>query len=346
MPSLPTVLFVDDEPAHLRLCKTLLRKEWRVVTEESGAEGLARAALERPVIVVADHRMPGMTGTQMLERLRTRDPDCVRILLTAYRESDVMQEAINKAHVHRFFHKPLGAEELRLGLRRALEHRQALVELRSTRDLALLAGFCRLIAHDLNNVITPVMHAPTLLRDEDSSEEAIEILEDAVGSLAALTRELKAIAHGQIPRYDRRPEDILPILGKAITLTRNSGRPREFVVHQPAGELPVSMARSRCFRMFHNLLVNAVDATQDGGRIEVRVATEDGFVLIDVCDDGSGVQEDDSTHIFDQGFSTKGSSGLGLALSRLVAEGHDGSLELLPQDGGAAFRVRLPVHRP
>ena len=336
---------MDDEPSHLELCKTLLRKDWHVVTAESGLEGLAKAALERPVIVVADHRMPGMSGTEMLARLRKRDPDCVRILLTAYRDPETMQEAINVARVHRFFSKPLGPEELRLGLRRALEFRTARLELRANRDLALLGGLCRLIAHDLSNVMTPIMHAPDLLRQHDSGEEAISILDDAIGAMAALSKELRAIANGQLPRYDRQPGDLLKVLNRAISMARNTeqGACREFVIEQPDGDLRVNMAPSRCFRLFHNLLLNAVDATRKGGKVEVRVATQDGFVLIDVADDGPGIEAAAMPHIFDPGFSTKGSSGLGLAICRVVAQGHDGELEVLRRERGAAFRVRLPV---
>ena len=341
MSTKPTLLVVDDEPAHLKLVSTLLRRDWTVVTAENGAEGLAKAALARPHIAVVDHRMPGMTGTEMLKRLKSSDPDCVRILLTAYSDRKVMQEAINEAEIWRFFTKPIGAEQLRLGLRRAAEFREQKMELRSTREMALLGGLCRLVAHDLNNVITPIMHAPDLLREENDPE-TLDLLDEAVASLTMLGKELRSISHGRVPRYEREPYDLTRVLGKAVTLAK--GRKDASIRVEEFGETPiVPMAPQRCFRMFYNLLVNAMDASPDGGTVDVRVATQNGFVLVDVADEGPGIEPSALPHIFDTGFSTKGSSGLGLAICKIVAEGHDGELEVLPRDTGAAFRVRLPV---
>jgi signal transduction histidine kinase len=341
MTGLPTILFVDDEPAHLKLCKTLLRREWNVVTAENGAEALAKAAVTRPLIAVVDHRMPGMTGTEMLSRLKTRDSDCVRILLTAYSDRAVMQEAINEAEVYRFFTKPVGAEELRLGLTRAKEYRANRMELRSAREMALLGGLCRLVAHDLNNVITPIMHAPDVLRG-GYDDETLDLLGEAVDNLAMLGKELRAISHGRIPTYIREPHDITVVLEKAMTLAKAYGGAS--VRYKKFGTVPlVSVAPQRCFRLFYNLLVNAMDASPEGGTVDVRVGTQEGFVLIEVEDEGPGIEASALPHIFDTGFSTKGSSGLGLAICKIVAEGHEGKLEVLPRDRGAAFRVRLPV---
>ena len=117
-----TILCVDDEPNVLSALKRLLRKEpIRVLTAQSGAEGLTVLAEEVVHLVISDQRMPEMSGTEFLARVKALYPDIVRITLTGYTEVDSITDSINKGHIYKFFLKPWNDQNLKLEIRQALE---------------------------------------------------------------------------------------------------------------------------------------------------------------------------------------------------------------------------------
>ena len=95
---------------------------------------------------------------------------------------------------------------------------------------------------------------------------------------------------------------------------------------------------TRLRQVLANLVANGL---RHGSRVTIDVGERDGQVVVDVADDGPGV--DPTVDVFGRGVSGAGSSGLGLWLARAIAEGHGGALELLPASGrGACFRLSLP----
>src|SRR5574343_90613 len=118
-----TVLLVDDEPAILSALRRLLRQDgYHILTAESGREGLELLS-EYPVdLVISEMRMPEMNGAQFLEKDPHDYPDTVRILITGYAEIGATIDAINRGEIYRYIAKPWDDQELRLTLRKALEH--------------------------------------------------------------------------------------------------------------------------------------------------------------------------------------------------------------------------------
>jgi len=111
------ILVVDDEPLVLEaLALTLSRAkdlECEIETATNGEEALRKAATFRPEIVLADFRMPGMTGIDLLARLREQAPTTVRALITGYTDLEIAMEALEKAKIHYYIQKPWNNEELR-----------------------------------------------------------------------------------------------------------------------------------------------------------------------------------------------------------------------------------------
>jgi response regulator RpfG family c-di-GMP phosphodiesterase len=126
----PAILVVDDEGEILYSLRGLLRKDYNFHTAQSGYEALR--VLERtPIrVVVADQRMPEMTGVDFLAQIRTRYPDITRLLLTGYADLPAVIGAINQGQVFRYITKPWDTEALRLVLREAVEQHDQLAERR------------------------------------------------------------------------------------------------------------------------------------------------------------------------------------------------------------------------
>ena len=119
-----TVLLVDDEPRVLDSLEALLAMEHRVLRADRPEIALERLRGHDVAVVVSDQRMPGMTGTELLTRCREVAPDAVRILLTAFTDTDTLMESINAAGIYHFLLKPWEPTELRHVVGRAVEHRR------------------------------------------------------------------------------------------------------------------------------------------------------------------------------------------------------------------------------
>ena len=116
------ILVVDDEPANLRTLSRLFREDFEVFTATSGVEALELLKQHDVALLITDQRMPGMTGIELLKNTVSIRPRMVRIILTGYTDVDALVEAINCGQVYRYVAKPWSNDDLRLTVRRALEH--------------------------------------------------------------------------------------------------------------------------------------------------------------------------------------------------------------------------------
>jgi signal transduction histidine kinase len=115
------ILYVDDEPDNLRIFELTFRREFTIFTATSGDQGLEIINTKPVAVVISDHRMPGMTGTEFLARAATLDPKTVRIMVTAYGDAATLQDAINNGSIYRFIPKPWNPDDVRATLIRGIE---------------------------------------------------------------------------------------------------------------------------------------------------------------------------------------------------------------------------------
>ncbi len=122
-PDRPRILFVDDEENVLRALRRLFRREpWTLGFARSGAEALEVFERDGPYdVVVSDQRMPGMTGVELLRRLRAVRPQCVRIVLSGHTDVNAVIEAVNEGAIYKFLTKPWDDEVLRTSVAEAAE---------------------------------------------------------------------------------------------------------------------------------------------------------------------------------------------------------------------------------
>ncbi len=135
-----TLLLVDDENAITRALRRLFRKEgYRILTAQSGAEGLERLAQSKnPVsLIISDQRMPQMNGARFLEATKEIYPEAIRYLLTGYSEMDPLIQAVNKGEIDRYLTKPWNDEDLLLQVRQSLQHYELISENRRLSALTI-----------------------------------------------------------------------------------------------------------------------------------------------------------------------------------------------------------------
>lgn len=109
-----TILIVDDEIHNLSLLKRTLRGDYYILTASNGLEGLQ--VLEEYVdhisLIISDHKMPVMEGTEFLEKANQISPSAIKILLTGYSDIEILTHAVNKCGLFQYILKPFEPEEL------------------------------------------------------------------------------------------------------------------------------------------------------------------------------------------------------------------------------------------
>jgi signal transduction histidine kinase len=116
------LLYVEDEENLHFLFGKILPEQYQLFSALDGREALRILRKHKDIaIVVSDHRMPGMTGVELMAQVYEKYPETIRILLTAYGDREIVLEAINRGHVFHYLQKPWEENELLLILHHAVK---------------------------------------------------------------------------------------------------------------------------------------------------------------------------------------------------------------------------------
>jgi len=207
----------------------------------------------------------------------------------------------------------------------------------------------RVLGHELNNTLAPVGSLAASLRRivgrEPLPDDWRQDVDDGLGIIAARTESLRRFLDGyaklaRLPQPRPAPLDLAAAVRRAAALET-----RHPVAIEPGPDLTVRADGDQLEQVLINLLRNAVDAARPGGgRVAVGWRADGGRVEIRVTDEGPGLASD--ANLFVPFFTTKpDGSGIGLVLSRQIAEAHGGTLDLANRaDGpGCVAVLRLPL---
>ena len=222
------------------------------------------------------------------------------------------------------------------------------------------------IAHDLNNILVPVLMAPTVLRDAITDPSVLPVL-DAVETSAkrgaSIIRQLLTFSRGGAAEGEKVLVQLRHIVRDMVMIMRETF-PKNIVVHSELAADPwlIEADATQLHQVLMNLCVNARDALPAGGTItlglENTVLSEDFIagtpgaaagphVLLTVADTGTGIAPEHLDKVFDPFFTTKEvgkGTGLGLSTVLGIVRGHHGFVQISSQLGrGTQFRVFLPA---
>ena len=358
--SSPHVLYVDDEAANLVVFAAGLRGTVQVVTAPSGATALELMRKQEIAVLVADQRMPGMSGVDLLAAVRAEFPDTVRILMTAYSDLEAAIDAINRGHVHLYLRKPWEPVELRQVLVQAVERYTAVRwahelerRMRETERMYSLGVIAMGVAHELRGPLTALTMNLELMTDLIGELPHRKTLDDSLRdsrtSVKALTEIISSVEQSTRSRVD---EDVnfKEVVEFAVRSAAGEARHRGQLVLAVKDVPPIRGSRTRLGQVVLNLLVNALEAFDPEQRqrnlLTVSLDYSGPSALLVVEDNGSGIPAEVVSRVFDPFFTTKvdGGTGLGLAISKQIVEELGGSIEVSSTVGkGTTFRVRLPV---
>ncbi len=124
----PKILAVDDEQSSLNAIYRTLRRDFDVLQSLNGQSALEVLKNEEVTVILADQRMPEMTGVELFQKAMDTQPDAMRILITGYTDVEATIDAINQTQIFYYIHKPWEPDYLRMTVRRAVEQHQLIKE--------------------------------------------------------------------------------------------------------------------------------------------------------------------------------------------------------------------------
>jgi len=130
------VLYVDDEDSNLRIFKTTFKRNYKVHIALTISEAFNILDNQPISLIIADQKMPEMTGVEFLSQVILKNPAPVRMILTGYSDLEAVIKAINAAQVYKYATKPWNRDELHKMLEEALNYYQESKKLRLALDNA------------------------------------------------------------------------------------------------------------------------------------------------------------------------------------------------------------------
>ncbi|NOQ82849.1 MAG: response regulator [Myxococcales bacterium] len=366
-------LVVDDSSSMRALLGELLRERDYQVTTVATAEDAIRAHLEQQFqLMLVDWTLPGMSGLDLCRLVRSRPggEDVVFLVITGRNRPDDLN-AVLDAGASDYLSKPIDPEILGTRLliaertieeasRRGLERDDMESRLAFADRMASVGTLAAGVAHELNNPLMYVLSNLHITREEiDSCDEATwreharQQLDEAIHGavrMQNIVRDLKTFS--RIDDEQRGDVDVQSVLESSINICWNEVRHRATLERDFGATPPVDANESRLGQVFLNLLINAAQAMPARGvsanRITVRTYTDaKGWAVIEVIDNGTGIEPGRMSRVFEPFFTTKGVSegtGLGLSICRNIVRDAGGTIDVRSElDRGATFVVRLPA---
>ncbi|MEQ8224031.1 MAG: response regulator [Candidatus Eremiobacterota bacterium] len=372
MHSPPCVLIVDDNLINIKLlAKSLLKESYRVLEAKNGNEGYNLAVSEKPDLILLDIMMPVKDGYEVCEMLKANEEikDIPVIFITAMTETTDKVRGLSLGAVD-YITKPFNSAEVlarvktQLNLRRMHEenisYQKVLMEAQKIASLGILAEG---MAHNFNNLLSVIFCYSEILHStiEGREKEYVEKIMNSTTRMKYLIKQLLDFAENK--KVMPVNLEIQNFLEKVVEFFSES-YPKEPVIEI---ELNIENSEEKIFgdgkllfQSFLNILINAREAMEHGGKITIKTCRtavpeilkskisklHDIYVCISIADTGKGIKEDDLENIFLPFFTTKNTVGVGLGLSTSygIIKNHEGIIGAESIYGqGSSFHIYLPV---
>ena len=310
-------------------------------------------------LLLVDLKLPGMSGLDILQRLKDQGRGALAIMITAYATFETAVQA-TKLGAYDFLPKPFSPEELRYAVRKATDQ---LIISREARRLAeekrqVRFNFISVLSHELKAPINAIEGYLRILQ-ADEPPDRLPMIERSLVRLDGMRKlifdllDLTRIESGQKQR-ELVPTDVRAAARTAIDLLAAEAAGRGIGITLRAPE-PVQMVADpgELEIILNNLVSNAVKYNKDGGSVTVALERNEpgkhGAVKIQVADTGIGMTPEESAKLFQEFMRIKNEetykilgSGLGLSTVRKLAQLYDGDASVKSEKGqGSIFTVTL-----
>lgn len=370
------LLIVDDEIRVLDVLVKTFESDYRIFKATNGFDALEILKETSVKVIITDERMPKMGGMSFLRSAREILPNTVNIILTAYTDLSVAIDAINSGIVYRYLVKPWDTDELKITIRQAferfdlfndnklltqellnknLELHKKLVELKETQEkllrtekLAVVGQLTASIGHELRNPLSRIKTAAALLRNEikdpnTETDELLKIVDNEVMISTKIINDLLDFSRERKPNL--KPNDLNAIISDTLKRVRF---PDDISIDQQLDpSIPLlHLDDGQIQQIIINLLMNSIQATDNGGKVYVKTAMNGDSVDLTIKDTGCGIPPENLDKIFEPLFTTKPKGiGLGMSIVKMLIEKHGGHMQIQSRMNiGTTVLLTFPIN--
>ena len=294
-----TLLVVDDEDGARQSLRVIFKDEYEILMAGDGATAVELAQKHRIDVAVLDIRMAGMSGIEVLERLKFVDPSIEAVMMTAFETTDTMRQAL-RLRACDYINKPFDVSTMRAAVASAMQRRtleseihtnadklqQLLGELQSQKIEEQMANtrgeIYASIIHDINGPLTVISGFIQLMNPRIGNATRLEVedLEFIKDRLKTITRQVTnciEISRRYLGFLRRQSEDaprvgvnqLLKDLGHLVRV-HPSLQSNQFAVSPLVEDIAVSMNGTDVIQVLLNLTVNAFQCTQQPHSVEIE----------------------------------------------------------------------------
>jgi PAS domain S-box-containing protein len=234
------------------------------------------------------------------------------------------------------------------------ERKQLEIERLKLERLAAIGKVATMVGHDLRNPLQSIENAIYYLNNElphhsfpitipQKAIEMLQIISNSVNYADKIVRDLHDFSGTKKPAIKK--IDINAVVEKTLSQLK---APKNVKVITELGHLPeIDGDKEMMKRVFMNLALNAIQAIEKGGKLEILAKETKGFVEVSFKDTGVGMSKENIKKLFTPFFTTKAKGmGMGLAICKRFVDAHNGSIEVKSEEGkGSTFTVKLPIQR-
>lgn len=370
------ILIVDDDIQILKSLKRFFINEpYGVFTANNSEEGFGLIKEHDIKVVMADQRMPEMTGVQFLQKVKDRSPEAIRILFTGYSDYQAIQDAINMAHVHSFVNKPWNEDDLKVTIRQALNFfeltrkNKVLVQRLEEKNKRLFEmyqkqkEFNSVVSHELRTPLASIKMSVEIVLGEtagklnDDQKNFLNKTKSNVDRLNRLVNDILDLNKLESSKMilDISSNDIVVTIKDVIEAQKRVAEKKglNLVFHQNDIIPEINFDKDKIVQVLDNLISNAIKFTYKG-RITttIWINSMDHSVVTCIEDTGTGIKPEDKPKLFQkfqqlaQTQQGESGTGLGLAIVKEIIEQHGGCVWVESEYGrGSKFYFSLPAYK-
>jgi two-component system, NtrC family, sensor kinase len=220
-----------------------------------------------------------------------------------------------------------------------------------TEKLTALGRMAAGIAHEINNPMGGILVYTTMLMDQVPEggplREGLDVIAQETLRCKRIIQELLDFSRERPPL--KKMSDVNSVMEKALRILENEFRLRRIQLEKKLspGLPPAFLDANQIQQVFMNILINALEATQERGKVKVvtRPGPDGETVIVEILDNGCGIPSENLAKLFEPFFSTKDKgTGLGLSVSFGIVQNHQGQIDVSSLPGsGTHFSITLPV---
>ena len=356
----PRILIIDDEETICDACSQVFRHDgYLVETSFEGVGGLKKVDEFKPDLVFVDLKMPGISGIEVLERIKEKDKEIVPIVITGYATIESAVESM-KHGAFDFLPKPFTPDELLIITKRALEKRRIALEaevLRREKE-NMRQNFVSMVSHEMRTPLAAVIQYLEVLTKgfagSVSAEQSkiINRMKIRLNELLALIDRWLKLARIEDLKIKENFTDfaVVPLVNESVELVRPLAQEKnvEIGIKVPKEEVLVFGDPGMIKEVFANLIHNGIKYNQKGGKVNIEVRPDKEAWVVDFSDTGAGIPANEVEHLGNEFYRVRREggavgTGLGLAIVKKILDIHGGRLEIKSElNKGSTFSVYLP----